>query len=95
MIGGHQHKAPAATVPFEVDWLGGRVLRPGESILSSIWMVEPYHADGLSVIASTWDDTRSSCVVTGGLVGAVYRLTCRAETSLGSIEIAEFAVRVE
>lgn len=92
MIGAYQAKDPGSIKDFQIDWLGGGILRTGETVAASVWSLSP---SGLVVVDSSFTASTSTVRVSGGEVGTVYRLTCRMTTSLGAVEEQSFTVRVE
>jgi hypothetical protein len=86
-------KDPEARIDVSVDW-GARYLN-GQSVVASSWAVEPVEAGGIAIAAHSFDLTRSAATLTGGQVGASYRLTNRATLSDGQIDERSFLIRVE
>lgn len=86
-------KDPGARIDVSVDW-GARYL-DAANIIASSWTVAPDEAGGVTVAAHSFDLTRSAATLTGGIVGASYRLTNRATLSDGQIDERSFQIRVE
>lgn len=81
-------KDPDALLDYSVDWSSW--LADGETLDTVEWIVE----DGLTNAASSATGAVATIWLSGGTVGATYRVTCRVSTSAGRVDDRSFAVRV-
>ncbi len=86
-------KDPEARIDVSVDW-AARYLDDA-SVAASSWTVEPVEAGGIAIVGSSFDLSRTAATLTGGAVGASYRVTNRATLSDGQIDERSFQIRVE
>jgi hypothetical protein len=85
-------KDAESRIDHGVDW---STYLAGQSIVASLWNVEPVEAGGLVVEASAFEAARTSVRVSGGMVGRLYRLTNRVTLSDGQVDERSVTFRVE
>lgn len=86
-------KDPGAAIEYQFDW--GSYYLSEQAILASEWAVDPVAADGIMVANASHDALISRATISGGRVGAVYRLTNRVTLTDGQIDERTITVRVE
>lgn len=86
-------KDPDSRIDYRVDW--GAAYLGANLIAASVWEIEPAHADGLAVQASSHDGLAAQVTLTGGRVGGLYALTNRVTLTNGEIDERSVSVRVE
>lgn len=86
-------KDPAAVVDYVVDWQTAYL--EGQTIVASVWNIEPDEADGVEVAAASFDAGRSQATLRGGRQGQFYRLHNRVTFSDGGSDERSLALRVE
>lgn len=86
-------KDPDSALDYEVDW---SAVFPASAIFqSSIWLVEPQHAAGLSVISSGISARVMTVRLAGGVCGMLYRVTNRISLTDGYTDERSLVIRVE
>lgn len=85
-------KDPQARVDHAIDW---SAYLAGQSLVASLWTVDPQEAGGLAVDTDMFEAQRSSARLSGGIVGRVYRLTNRVTLSDGQVDERTATMRVE
>lgn len=70
-------KDPAEDVPHEIDWR--EFLVEGDTVDESVWTSTP---PGLTITAQDTGQT-TTCVVSGGMAGMEYIITCTVTISSG------------
>lgn len=86
-------KDPEARIDVSVDW-GARYL-DGQVLSASSWSVAPAEPGGIAIAAHSFAPLSATATLTGGAVGASYRVTNRAVLSDGQIDERSFEIRVE
>jgi hypothetical protein len=86
-------KDPDARLDVGVDWAA--LYLSGQVLTASSWSVEPVEAGGIAVPSSSFNGGKAAATLSGGLVGASYRVTNRATLSDGQIDERSFHIRVE
>lgn len=86
-------KDPEASLDWTIDWSPNYL--DGQSILSSLWNVEPAEPGGIVVQSSINDGQRTMATLGGGLPGHVYRVGNRITLSDGRSDERTLTVRVE
>ena len=86
-------KDPRAGVDYAVDWGAGYL--DGNTVSDSAWSVSPVETDGIAVVATATQPTRTAATLEGGLAGKVYRVTNHVTLSDGRQEARTLTIRVE
>ncbi len=86
-------KDPQARIDYAIDW--GTHWLDGQVIAQSEWSVLPDAPGGISIAAQSNDLQRAAATLTGGVPGAVYRITNRITLTDGQIEERSISLRVE
>lgn len=84
-------KDPEAALVHEVDWEAGYL--DGLSLVSSSWAVDP--SGGLELEEPLIEGGRTRVRISGGVRGAVYRVTNRVTLSDGGTDERSLVLRVE
>lgn len=75
-------KAPAAVLNYGRDW--SPWLEPGDTVVSSTWTLDPANPDAALIRAGATNTTTvTTIIVSGGTLGARYRMTNRITTAHG------------
>ncbi|WP_262689789.1 phage fiber-tail adaptor protein [Kordiimonas aestuarii] len=74
-------KDPSATVDYSFDWAAW--LTGGETITNADWRVDPAGDDAPTLSNPVNGGHTRGILVSGGVRGARYRLTCTIETDAG------------
>jgi len=85
-------KDPGSRVTYAIDWLP---YLDGETIVESLWTVEPSETGGLASSDEVQEETRTAACLSGGVVGHVYSVSNRVTLSDGSIDERSICLRVE
>lgn len=85
-------KDAAAVLPIIINWEDG--LPEGDDLQSSSWAVTPDEPDGLVVAADDRNTTQTSALISGGIVGRMYRLTNTIVTAGGMTDSRSVSVRI-
>lgn len=99
-MGNNYVKDPAAVLDYAVDWLGagagylGRTTPP-LTIAASVFTITPVEAGGLVASNETFDLSKTSLRLSGGIVGHLYQVTNRITASNGTTDERSFLIRVE
>jgi hypothetical protein len=93
-------KDPAAILDYAVDWLGGgngylARTTPPLTIAASVFTITPVEAGGLVASNETFDASKTTLRISGGVVGHIYQITNRITASNGTTDERSFLIRVE
>jgi hypothetical protein len=83
-------KDPDATLDYVISWSSW--LPTGDTIASAVWSVP---AGLTEADASSITTTTTTCWLSGGTVGEVYRVTCRITTAQGRIDDRSISLRIQ
>ena len=86
-------KDPAAVLDYSIDW--GAEYLDGDMLAASDWSVIPAEADGVTVVGSDFDATRSTVKAGGGSPGSIYKLVNRVTLNSGRVDERSIVLRVE
>ena len=86
-------KDPDSRIDYAVDW--GSAYLQGQTIVGSGWTVAPLEEDGLEVEAESFDLTRATARILGGVAGHVYSVTNRVALSDGTLDERSITIRME
>lgn len=86
-------KDPHSRVDYAVDW--GASYLDGQTIFSSGWTIEPAETGGVVVEQDSYDLTRTSARLGGGVAGHVYSVSNQVALSDGTLDRRSIHVRVE
>lgn len=81
-------KDPDAIEDYRIDW--SRWL-DGETIASSVWLLDP----GITLVSSSHTQTATRARIGGGTVGRSYRATCRVTSSTGRVADQTILILIE
>ncbi|MGI9610001.1 MAG: hypothetical protein ACR2NL_06875 [Acidimicrobiia bacterium] len=73
-------KAPADVDQYIIDW--SDLLDTTESITSVLFAVDPVETGGIVVEASAFSTPEASVILSGGVTGTLYTLSCTITTDL-------------
>lgn len=86
-------KDPEAALDYAVDW--GAEYLSGDSLAESQWDISPVEPDGLTVVASSFDDRLATVTASGGVAGRLYLLVNRVVLASGLADSRSIVLRVE
>jgi hypothetical protein len=86
-------KDPQSRIDYAIDW--GAAYLQGQTIVGSGWTVAPEEEEGLEIAAASFDLTRASARISGGIAGHVYSVSNQVALSDGTIDERSITLRVE
>jgi len=82
-------KDPSALLDYVVDWAPWLTGSGADTLASVTWT-----ATGLTVDHSSFTTTDATIWISGGVVGALYAVTCHVVTAAGRIDERSFHMRI-
>ena len=74
-------KSAPSILDYSFDW--NDILADGEQITGASWSIDPAEAGGLQIDSQLGSGAVQGVVVSGGVVGQLYRLSCLVTTDQG------------
>ncbi len=86
-------KDPVASIDYAIDWSAGYLT--GQVVTSSVWQIAPADDGGVTVVASSFDEARTTVTLAGGRPGYVYHIVNGVGFSDGRQDERTLILRVE
>lgn len=85
-------KDAQSTTDYSLNW--SSILQPSEGLSSVAWSVFPEEEQGLTITDQGGSGALQGVIVSGGVPGHLYRLSCTVGTSTGRQIVRTLALRV-